>query len=147
MAVTSTVRWIGGRHFVGIDSGNHSVVLSGQSDGIGVKPSEMLLVALAACSAVDVVEILEKKRLKLDLLEVVITGERDPDPPWPYRKIHVAYRLAGEGLTDKAVSHAISLSQDKYCSVAATVRGVAQISTDHEILSPDQTGPAAAQQR
>lgn len=143
MAVTSTVKWIGGRHFVGVDSGNHSVVLSGQSDGIGVKPSEMLLVALAACSAVDVVEILEKKRLKLDLLEVVITGERDPDPPWPYRKIHVAYRLAGEGLTDKAVSQAISLSQDKYCSVAATVRGVAQITTEHEILSPDKAGPSA----
>lgn len=134
MAVTSTVKWIGGKHFVGVDSGNHSVVLSGQSEGIGVKPSEMLLVALAACSAVDVVEILEKKRLKLDKLEVVITGERDPQPPWPYRKIHVAYQLAGEGLTDKAVAQAIALSQDKYCSVAATVRGVAQITTEHTIL-------------
>ena len=134
MAVTSTVRWIGERHFVGVDSGNHSVVLSGQADGIGVKPSEMLLVALAGCSAVDVVEILEKKRLKLEKFEVVITGERDPDPPWPYRKIHVAYRLAGDGLTDKAVTQAITLSLEKYCSVAATVRGVAQITTAHEIL-------------
>jgi putative redox protein len=140
MAVTSTVKWIGGKHFVGVDSGNHSVVLSGQSEGIGVKPSEMLLVALAACSAVDVVEILEKKRLKLDKLEVVITGERDPQPPWPYRKIHVAYRLAGEGLTDKAVAQAIALSQDKYCSVAATVRGVAQITTEHTILGSDKAG-------
>jgi putative redox protein len=138
MAVTSTVKWIGERHFVGVDSGNHSVVLSGQSNGIGVKPSEMLLVALAACSAVDVVEILEKKRLKLDMLEVVITGERDPEPPWPYRKIHVAYRLGGAGLTDKAVSQAITLSQDKYCSVAATVRGVAQISTEYKILNRDE---------
>jgi putative redox protein len=117
------------------------VVLSGQADGIGVKPSEMLLVALAGCSAVDVVEILEKKRLKLEKFEVVITGERDPDPPWPYRKIHVAYRLAGDGLTDKAVTQAITLSLEKYCSVAATVRGVAQITTAYEILPRDGATP------
>jgi len=110
------------------------VVLSGQADGIGVKPSEMLLVALAACSSVDVVEILAKKRLKLSLLEVVTTGERNPDPPWAYRKIHVKYRLGGGGLTDKAVAQAIELSQEKYCSVAATVRGVAQITTEYEII-------------
>jgi putative redox protein len=135
MAVTTTVRWINDRNFVGIDSGNHSVVLSGQADGIGVKPSEMLLVALASCSAVDVVEILAKKRLKLTLLEVTTTGERDPEPPWPYRRIHLKYRLGGEGLTPKAVEHAITLSQEKYCSVAATVRGVAQITSEYEIVS------------
>ncbi len=81
------------------------------------------------------VEILEKKRLKLSLLEVITTGERDPEPPWPYRKIHVKYRLGGNGLTDKAVAQAIDLSQEKYCSVAATVRGVAQITTEYEILA------------
>jgi putative redox protein len=134
MAVTTSVRWIGERHFVGIDSSNHSVVLSGQAEKIGVSPSEMLLVALASCSSVDVVEILEKKRLKLTQLEVTTTGERDPEPPWPYRRIHLKYRLAGEGLTPKAVEQAITLSQEKYCSVAATVRGVAQITTEYEIV-------------
>jgi len=134
MAVTTTVRWLNDRHFVGIDSGNHSVVLSGQADGIGVKPSQMLLVALASCSAVDVVEILVKKRLTLTLLEVVTTAEQDPDPPWTYRKIHLIYRLSGHGLTAKAVEQAINLSQEKYCSVAATIRGVAQITTEYEII-------------
>jgi putative redox protein len=137
MAGTTTVRWLKEKHFVGIDSGNHSVVLSGQADGIGVKPSEMLLIALASCSAVDVVEILEKKRLKLTLLEVTTTGEQDVQPPWTYRRINIKYRLAGLGLTPKAVEQAISLSQEKYCSVAATVRGVAQINTEYEILSTD----------
>ncbi|HSV94156.1 MAG TPA: OsmC family protein [Desulfobacterales bacterium] len=135
MAVTTSVRWIGERHFVGIDSSSHSVVLSGQAEKIGVSPSEMLLVALASCSSVDVVEILEKKRLKLTQLEVTTTGERDPEPPWPYRRIHLKYRLAGEGLTPKAVEQAITLSQEKYCSVAATVRGVAQITTEYEIVA------------
>ena len=135
--VTTTVSWLKDRHFVGTDSNNHSVVLSGQKDGIGLSPSETLLIALASCSAVDVVEILEKKRKKLMLLEVTATGERDPNPPWAYRKIHVKYRLGGQGLTDKAVTQAIDLSQEKYCSVAATVRGVAEISYDFEIVADE----------
>ena len=137
---TATVRWLDEMHFVGIDSGGHSVVLSGQKNGIGVSPSQMLLVALASCSSVDVVEILKKKRKKLTLLEVTISGEQDLEPPWAYRKIHVKYRVGGEGLTDKAVSQAISLSQDKYCSVSATVRGVAQITTEYEIVGSDAVG-------
>jgi len=133
---TATVRWLNERNFVGVDSTGHSVVLSGQKNGIGVSPSQMLLVALASCSSVDVVEILEKKRLKLTLLEVTITGEQDPDPPWTYRKIHLKYQLGGTDLTEKAVEQAIRLSQDKYCSVATTVRGVAQITTEFEIVAP-----------
>jgi len=136
--VKTTVCWLRDRHFVGTDSNNHSVVLSGQKDGIGLSPSETLLIALASCSAVDVVEILEKKRKKLMLLEVTATGERDPNPPWAYRKIHVKYRLGGQGLTDKAVEQAIQLSQEKYCSVAATVRGVARITYEYEIVPADQ---------
>ena len=134
---TISVRWVNERNFVGVDSTGHSVVLSGQKNGIGVSPSQMLLVALAACSSVDVVEILEKKRKKLTLLEVTTTGEQDPDPPWTYRKIHLKYRLGGNNLTPKAVEQAIQLSEEKYCSVAATVRGVAKITTEYEIVSVD----------
>ena len=133
--VTTKVHWLKDNHFVGTDSNNHSVVLSGQKDGIGVSPSETLLIALASCSSVDVVEILKKKRKKLTLLEVTASGERDPNPPWAYRKIHVKYRLGGQGLTDKAVEQAIKLSQEKYCSVAATVRGVADLSWEYEIIA------------
>jgi len=133
--VTATVRWLNEKNFVGVDSTGHSVVLSGQKNGIGVSPSQMLLVALAACSSVDVVEILEKKRVKLTLLEVTATGEQDPEPPWAYRKIHVKYRLDGKNLTEKAVEQAVRLSQDKYCSVAATIRGVARITTEFEIVA------------
>ena len=134
MSIQTTVRWITDRHFVGIDSDNHSVVLSGQQDAIGVKPSQMLLIALASCSSVDVVEIMAKKRKPLKMLEVIATGEQDPEPPWPYRRIHLQYRMSGDGLTEKAVNQAITLSQEKYCSVAATVRGVAEITTEFEIV-------------
>ena len=131
---TTTVRWVNDRNFVGVDATGHSVVLSGQKNGIGVSPSQMLLVALASCSAVDVVEIMEKKRKPLTMLEVTATGEQEPDPPWPYRRIHLRYRLSGKSLTEKAVTQAIQLSQEKYCSVAATVRGVAEITTEYEIV-------------
>ena len=134
---TATVRWLNERNFVGVDSTGHSVVLSGQKDGIGVSPSQMLLVALAACSSVDVVEILEKKRKTLHLLEVTATGEQDLEPPWTYRKIHVKYRLGGKNLNPKAVEQAIRLSQEKYCSVAATIRGKAQITTEYEIVASE----------
>jgi putative redox protein len=131
---TATVRWIGEKKFVGIDSTHHSVVLSTPDEGVGMKPSELLLVALASCTAVDVVDILAKKRTPLESLEIAATGQQDADPPWAFRKIHLKYTVKGKGLTPKNVQAAISLSEEKYCSVAATVRGVAEITTEFEIL-------------
>ena len=131
---TATVKWIEGKQFVGIDSTHHSVVLSTPDEGIGIKPSELLLIALAACSAVDVVEILTKKRMTLTHLEISSTGEQDQDPPWTFRKVHLHYKIAGKDLTEKAVAQAIQLSEEKYCSVAATIRATAPITTDFEIL-------------
>ncbi len=133
----TTVRWVGDRTFVGTDSRQHSVVLSGDQPPRGVSPSEMLLVALSACSAYDVVDILEKKRKTVTRLEVTADGERGEDPPWAYRTIHVHYRIVGKDLTEKAVAQAIGLSEEKYCSVAATVRGVAEINTSFEIIPAD----------
>jgi putative redox protein len=100
----------------------------------------MLLVALSACTAVDVVEIMAKKRQPLRFLEVQAEGAQDPEPPWPYRRIHLGFRLGGENLTRKAVEDAIRLSQEKYCSVAATIRGVAEITTSFEIASQPSPG-------
>lgn len=131
---SATVRWNGGKRFVGTDYTNHSVVLSTKDEGVGMSPSALLLVALGACSSVDVVDILTKKRLKLESLEVQVEGEQEADPPWTYRKIHVKYILGGKGLTEKDVAQAIHLSEEKYCSVAATVRGKAEIITSFEIL-------------
>jgi putative redox protein len=131
---TATVKWIDGKQFIGIDSTHHSVVLSTPNEGIGIKPSDLLLLAVAACTAVDVVEILEKKRMPLTSLEISSSGEQDQDPPWTFRKIHLHFNLSGKGLTEKAVAQAIQLSHKKYCSVAATVRATAEISTDFEIL-------------
>ncbi|MGD2271701.1 MAG: OsmC family protein [Desulfobacterales bacterium] len=133
----TTVRWITGQQFVGLDSNNHAVVLSGEGQPNGLRPSQLLLIALASCTAVDVIEILAKKRKPLSFLEIITDGEHDEEPPWPYRKIHVLYRVGGKGLTEKAIRQAIDLSEKKYCSVSATVRGVAEITTDFEIVAVD----------
>jgi putative redox protein len=131
---TAKVKWITGKQFIGVDSTHHSVVISTVDEGIGVKPSELLLIAIASCSAVDVVEILSKKRMPLNYLEISVDGEQDPNPPWTFRKIFVHFQVGGKNLTEKAVAQAIKLSEEKYCSVAATVRPTAQIITDYEIL-------------
>ncbi len=131
---TTTVRWVTGKQFVGTDANNHSVVLSGDDPSQGVNPSQMLLIGLSACTAYDVLDIMVKKRKPLTMLEINANGERDPKPPWAYQRIHLRYRVSGRDLTEKALSQAIQLSQEKFCSVAATVRGVAEITTDFEIV-------------
>jgi putative redox protein len=130
---TASVRWVTGKQFIGVDSTQHSVVLSSPAEGVGMKPSELLLVALASCTAVDIVDILAKKRLNMTGLEISVSGEQDADPPWTFRKIHMHFCLTGTDLTEKAVDQAIQLSEEKYCSVAATIRPTAEISYDFEI--------------
>lgn len=130
----TTVKWVSGQTYVGTDGNNHSVVLSGDDPSVGVSPAEMLLVALSACSAYDVVAILEKKRKKLTSLEVQAEGDMGDTLPAAYRHIHLTYRLSGEGLTEAAVKQAIDLSHEKYCSVANTVRGVAEVTSSFEII-------------
>ncbi len=134
---SANVRWISGKQFIGTDSTKHSVVLSTPDEGVGMKPSELLLVALASCTAVDVVEILAKKRTPLSSLEIQTSAVQEDAAPWTFRKFHLKYIVKGKGLTQKSVAQAIALSEEKYCSVAATVRGVAEVTTEYEILPED----------
>lgn len=129
------IKWLEKRQFVGIDSSKHSVVLSSQDaeNGVGMKPSELLLVSLGGCTAYDVINILEKKRRDLAGFEIHVTGEQEPDPPWTYRKIHLEYVFYSDDLSEKAVTQAIELSEAKYCSVSATLKGEAEITTSYRI--------------
>lgn len=133
------IKWIKGKQFIGVDSTNHSVVISTPMDGVGMKPSDLLLLAVASCAAVDVVAILEKKRMPLSLLEISVDGEQDEDPPWTFRKIHLHFRVDGQNLTPEAVQQAIQLAEEKYCSVSSTVRATAEITFDFEILTKTVT--------
>jgi putative redox protein len=80
---------------------------------------------LGGCTAYDVVNILAKKREPL-------TGPQGP--PWTCRKIHMEYVVRSDGLSEKAVHDAIRLSEERYCSVAATLRGAAESTYDYTIV-------------
>lgn len=132
------VTWVQNKTFIGTDSTNHSVVISAKEDNVGCKPSELLLMALASCTGYDVVNILEKRRVHLTDVRVTVTGEQDAEPPWTFRKIHVHYVVAGSNLKRDDVEKAIRLSEEKYCSVSATLRQSVEITYDFEVLDAGQ---------
>lgn len=133
---TATVRWVGEEQFLAIGASGHAIALdSDRQSNSAPGPMEILLVALGACTATDVVLILEKKRQKLESLEIAVSGERAEEPPKVWRKLELVYKLRGS-LDEAAVKHAIELSEEKYCSVAAMLRQTAKISFRYEILPP-----------
>ena len=132
----ASVKWIDEQKFVATSPSGHAVTIdSDRESNKAPGPMELLLMALGACTATDVVIILEKKRQKLQSLEVICSGERAAEPPAVWTKLEIVYRLRGQ-LDDAAVKHAIQLSEDKYCSVAAMLRKTATLSWRYEIVLP-----------
>ena len=131
---TAAVKWIGDEQFVATSPSGHAMVFdSDRESNQAPGPMETLLMALGACTATDVVIVLKKKRQKLDSLEVICSGERAASPPSVWTKLEVLYRLRGK-LDEVAVKHAIELSEEKYCSVSATLRKTATLTWKYEIL-------------
>ena len=112
-------KWTGGGQFLFADEEGHTVVTD--PDGQGFKPPKLLLASLVGCAGVDVVRILEKKRKKITGIEVNVQHHHAPDPPWTIEKIEVEWVVKGINLTDKAVRDAVRLSEEKYCSVSASL--------------------------
>jgi putative redox protein len=140
---TAVVRWVGKEQFQAVMPSGHAVPMDGdRQTNTGPSPMEILLGALGACTAVDVVLILAKKRQRLDSLEVVVNAERANATPATWAEAEIVYRLTGE-LEEQAVKHAIELSQEKYCSVAANLRGATKLSYRYEILPSAGSAPAS----
>ena len=131
---TASVKWIGEEKFVATSPSGHAIALdSDRESNKAPGPMDLVIMALGACTATDVVSILEKKRQKLEALEVICSGERAKEPPTVWIRLEILYRLRGK-LDDAAVKHAIQLSEDKYCSVAAMLKKTAAITWRYEIL-------------
>jgi putative redox protein len=131
---TATVQWTGGEEFLATMPSGHAVPFDAdRKHNAAAGPMEMLLGALGACSSVDVVLILKKKRQVLASLEVIVSGERASEPPAVWTKIDLLYCLGGT-LEEKAVRDAVELSQTKYCSVAAMLGKTAKITYRFEIV-------------
>lgn len=103
----------------------------------GFSATELLLAGAGACSAWDVLEILRKRRHDIVSLDVTVDGEQAPDPPWAYQHITLHFRVAGHDLRRAVIERVVRLSCRRYCSVLATVAGVARIEATLELVSPD----------
>jgi putative redox protein len=113
------------------DSSGHQIPVN---MGRGFGSSDLLVAALVGCSSYDVVEILKKQRLDLTQLKVTAEAEQDENPPWKFRKIHIHYQAIGSGLDPQKLEKAIQISEEKYCSVYATLRDAVQITHGFEVI-------------
>ena len=131
---TAIVTWTGEQKFMAMSPSGHAIpVDSDRESNKAPGPMELVLMALGACTATDVVVVLQKKRQKLESLEVICSGERASEPPTVWTKLEILYRLRGE-LDERAVKHAIELSEEKYCSVSAMLKKTAKVNWRYEIL-------------
>lgn len=121
--------------FVGISPSGHSISLDTDSArSVGPSPVELLLIALGSCTGVDVITILKKKRQRVTKYRVEVSGKRRDEHPRNFTSMTVRHILSGTSINPTAVSQAIELSTEKYCSVAATLRPTVEIHSTFEII-------------
>jgi len=133
--------WVEDMQFVAQGDSGHMIVMDALEENgghnAGARPMEVLLMGLLGCTAMDVISILQKKRQNVAGLKVFATGERAAEHPKYYTKIHLEYVAAGDVQPD-ALARAIQLSEEKYCSAIAMVRGKAEITSSFRV-EPAQT--------
>lgn len=103
----------------------------------GCSPTETLLTSLAGCLAIDVVSFLRKMRAEITSFKINASGERNPTPPQYYKSIELIIDISGKGITPKKIEKAISLSQEKYCSVRHTLRNDIKVDVKYNITHED----------
>ncbi len=140
------VRWVDRRQLVGWDEKGHGIVMDGPAEGAGegtgVRPIELVLYGLAGCTAMDVVSVLEKKRLDVRGVEITVSGEQFVDDfPHYYKEIALEYTVTGLDVPDAAVARAIELSETKYCSVKGTLGPQVKVTTSFRVVAPPALGP------
>ncbi len=121
------------RQFIATSGSGHHIILDDPAGNTGPKPVELVAVALAGCTAFDVINILRKKRQEVSAYEVKVEAEQTPDPPQVFTKVHIHHIVSGE-VAENALQDAIHLSESKYCSVGAMVQLGAAIETTYEIV-------------
>jgi len=139
----ATIHWANNDFFVGITPSGHAQTMETDSHrGSAASPMELLLVALGGCTGVDVIDILKKKRQHVTDYRIEVHGDRREEFPRAFIKLYVKHIVTGRAVSEKAVARAIELSDQKYCSVAATLRGTAEIVTSYEIIEDAATETA-----
>ena len=131
----AVVELVGQDLFSGRTPSGHVVVTDTDGERKSASsPMELLLVALGACTGVDVVSILKKKREEVTDYSVEVRGQRRAEHPRSYKRMEVHHIVTGRNISERSVAQAIELSEQKYCSVAATLRPTAEIVSSFEII-------------
>jgi putative redox protein len=130
------VTWNSGNVFLGSDTSGHTMVYdSSEGTQRGISPMRAVLTSLGACTGMDIVAILNKRKQKLKSLTILVSGERpEHGLPKPWTSIHIKYVLSGDSLETRFVEEAIRDSTEKFCSVGATLRPTAKITHSYEIV-------------
>jgi putative redox protein len=132
------MKWAGGLKFEGDTAFGHKIVTDGAKKAgggeEGYKPTELILFSLIGCTGIDVVLILKKMRQQISGVEIEVTASQPDQYPKPFNKIDVKYIFRGKELNRDKVEQAVKLSEEKYCAVSLTLRGVARISSSIEII-------------
>lgn len=128
---TVQAQWVAERVFLLQDHFGFPLVLTQPN---GVNGADLLPLSLIGCAAWDVLDILQKQRQAVQSFQVTATSIREEEPPWRFTHIHVHYRLGGRHLAADRVARAIALSEEKYCSIYATLRPALQLTSAYEIV-------------
>ena len=135
----AVVYYAGDDLYIGISPGGHAQVLDTNHERASAPtPVELLLTALGSCTAVDVVSIMRKKRERVTDYRVEVRGERREEHPRKYTRMEVKHIVRGHNISEKALAQAIELSEEKYCSVAASLRPGVEIVSSFEIIEEAQ---------
>ncbi len=130
--------WKGKMKFDSVVSGHH-VILDASSEvggeNAGPRPKELMLTALAGCTGMDVVSILEKMRVELDGLDVNIEADLTDEHPKHYSSMHIIYQFKGKDLPLDKLQKAIDLSQERYCGVSFMYKQFAKITHEIKIIN------------
>jgi len=132
------------RQFVATSGTGHHILIDDTAGNTGAKPIELVAIALAGCTAFDVISILRKKRQQVTGYEVTVEADQTPDPPQVFTHVRIHHIVNGEGIAEHALRDAIHLSERKYCSVGAMVKQSAEIESTYEIVHADQLAGVGA---
>ena len=125
------VKHIQGMHFQGEGSSkvrtNIDTSVTAGGTGHGTNPMELLLMAIAGCSGMDIMSILEKTKVKVQRFEMMVEGDRASDHPRVFKDIEIVYKFWGESLSEEKLQRAAQLSMKKYCSVANMIDKAANL--------------------
>ena len=136
--MTAHATWDTGMRFDVETGTKHHIILDSSVEGggedSGARPMELLLVALASCSGMDIVSILRKKRQDVKVYEVFVHGARTDTYPQIFTEITVEHVLTGHDISPTATQQAIDLTEERYCGVGAMLGATARVTYTFKLV-------------